>query len=157
MSISEPARPNRARPVHTDWRYLGLVVVGGAVGTTLRELVSLASPATGPFPAATFGINLLGSFFLGVLLESLIRRGLDQGVRRIGRLVLGAGVLGGFTTYSALATDTVRLLEGGQTSTALLYALGTVVLGAGAAGIGLYVAAESHRRRHPDAPSKVDE
>lgn len=155
--MSEPARPNRARPVHTDWRYLGLVVVGGAVGTALREIVTLSSPSSGLFPAATFGINLLGSFLLGVLLESLFRRGPDQGVRRIGRLVLGAGVLGGFTTYSTLATDTVTLLARGQSGTAVLYALGTVVLGVVAAGVGLVAAAAGHRHFLLDASAAGDE
>ena len=135
------------RPVHLTWRYLGLVAAGGTVGTALRALVTIAIPPLGHFPVATFGINILGAFLLGALLEALARRGPDEGRRRVVRLLVGTGVLGGFTTYSALAVDANMLLTRDTVGTALLYSLGTIVLGAVATWVGIALSAALHRRR----------
>ena len=144
MSVSNPAAP---RPVHLSWQYLGLVAAGGTVGTALRALVTIAIPPLGHFPVATFGINILGAFLLGALLEALARRGPDEGRRRVVRLLVGTGVLGGFTTYSALAVDANMLLTRDTVGTALLYSLGTIVLGAVATWVGIALSAALHRRR----------
>jgi CrcB protein len=134
--------------VHLQWRYLGLVFLGGTVGTALREALSLAfPPIDARLPLTTFGINLLGALLLGLLLEALVRRGIDAGARRAARLLVGTGLLGGFTTYSALATDTALLLHGGSVGLALAYALGTVLLGGVATWLGIVIGAALHRRR----------
>src|SRR3712207_1753280 len=96
-----------ARTAFPPWRYIGLVLLGGTVGTGLREAITLLTPRVADVPVATVGINVVGAFLLGVLLEHLARSGPDAGRRQDLRLLLGAGGLGGFTTYSALATDTV--------------------------------------------------
>ncbi|WP_378148706.1 fluoride efflux transporter FluC [Cnuibacter sp. UC19_7] len=137
--LVEPRALRPPRGVHLRPGLILLVAGGGAIGTALREAVSLAVPAVGGFPAAVFGINLVGAFVLGFLLEALSRRGPDTGRRRLLRLGLGTGVLGGFTTYSALAADSAVLLTGPEAWLGVVYALATVVLGAGAtlAGIAL--------------------
>jgi CrcB protein len=142
LSRTAPAtRPTeharRERPLHLRWGILALVAVGGMTGTALRESVTLLVPDVQVFPVATFGINLLGAFALGVLLESLSRSGPDGGRRRGIRLLLGTGLLGGFTTYSALATATAVLGVDGETWWAIAYALGTVVIGAGMSVAGI--------------------
>lgn len=142
------------RPVHLRWQYLALVAAGGAVGTSGRELLTRVIPAIGPIPAATVLINVAGAFLLGVLLESLARRGADEGRRRTLRLLLGTGVLGGFTTYSALATDTALLLRDNLWGPAAGYALGTVVLGALATWAGVLLAGAFRRRRVARAGSE---
>jgi len=123
------------------------VLLGGTAGTGLREVITLLTPRPGSVPVATVGINLVGAFLLGILLEHLARSGPDVGMRRDLRLLLGAGVLGGFTTYSALATDTVLLWSGDSVALALLYALGTVLAGAVASWAGIAVAARRFRHR----------
>jgi len=90
-------------------------------------------------------INVVGAFALGLLLESLVRRGPDAGRRRDLRLLVGTGVLGGFTTYSALAVDTATLL-GDALPIAINYGVGSVVLGAVASWVGITVSAALHRR-----------
>ncbi len=107
-------------------------------------------------PLTTVGINLLGALLLGLLLEALVRSGPDAGGRRVIRLLLGTGLLGGFTTYSALATDSAVLLQGGNVSMALVYALGTVVLGGGATWLGIVLGAALHRRL-PGTPASASE
>lgn len=143
------ARPGR--PPHLRAGYLGLVFAGGAVGTVLREAIALAVQPIGAFPVAIFGINLVGAFVLGVLLEALALRGPDVGRRRALRLLFGTGVLGGFTTYSALASDSAVLLTGGGLAIALLYGLATVLLGALASWSGILLGARLGARRNEDA------
>jgi fluoride ion exporter CrcB/FEX len=72
-------------------------------------LITTLTPMVAGVPIATFGINVIGAFLLGVLLEFLADRSPDIGWSRRMRLAVGTGGLGGFTTYSALATGTVIL------------------------------------------------
>lgn len=114
-----------------------LVAAGGAIGTCGRYLLSAAIPDLGGVPFGILVINLIGAFLLGWLVEALARCGLDIARRRDLRAFLGTGVLGGFTTYSALAADTAILLRDGAAALALAYGIGTVVLGAGATVAGI--------------------
>jgi CrcB protein len=148
IEVSDATRA-APRPVHLHWRYIVLVALGGAVGTGGREFLSTAFPATGQFPATTLVINIVGAFLLGALLEALVRRGEDHGGHRVIRLLIGTGVMGGFTTYSTLATDTALLLHNGATGLAVAYSVGTVVIGALAAALGILIATAVHRRRFP--------
>jgi CrcB protein len=109
------------------------VAAGGAVGTLLRALAEETLPARGGFPVATLGVNLIGAFLLGALLETLARRGPDTGRRRMLRLGLGTGVLGGFTTYSTLAVEAATL----PPALGAAYLAGTAVLGAAASIAGI--------------------
>jgi len=117
---------------------LGVVFAGGAAGTGIRLLLVSAAPhAWGPL--ATLGINVLGAFLIGMVLErmAVAAPSAESAARRRLRLLLTTGALGGFTTYSALATDTVQFLTVGEGALAVVYALGTVLLGAAAAFAGV--------------------
>jgi len=115
------------------------LVAAGAVGAPARYLLdrAVAERAEGAFPWGTFVINLSGSFLLG-LLTGL---GLDHGVPKVPRVVLGAGFCGAYTTFSTFTFETVRLLEEGAVAEALRNAAGTLAAGAMAAAAGLAVAA----------------
>ncbi|WNB85824.1 CrcB family protein [Cellulomonas sp. ATA003] len=151
MSTDPAIRPER--PLHTRPRAIALVAVGGALGTAVR--VGVAAPAGGwdGAPWATWAVNVSGAFVLGVLLERLVRSGPDDGRRRDVRLLAGTGFLGGYTTYSTLALDTVTLVGtnagvGAGTAalgTALLYAGSSLVLGVVAAAAGLAVGRRTAR------------
>ncbi|WP_425307633.1 CrcB family protein [Ammonicoccus fulvus] len=118
-------------------RLLALVFAGGAVGTLARALLESAFPVgPGAFPWTTFGINIGGAFSLGLLLTVLARLGPDGGWRQAVRLGLGTGLLGGFTTYSLLAVETLQRLP----LVGLGYAIASVVLGVAAAGLGVRAA-----------------
>lgn len=142
--------------------YLGLALIGGAFGTAAREAISLSVPSINAIPVAIFGINVLGAFLLGLLLGTLARRGPDEGLRRTMRVLLGTGFLGGFTTYSALATDTAGLLGEGVTGTAVVYSLGTVLIGGLFTWTGILLAAlrpsarESPGDVSPTGPGHAD-
>jgi CrcB protein len=119
-----------------------LILIGGALGTGIRAALEAAYPAQpGGWPWATFLINVTGAFPLGVLLETLIRRGPDSGVRQYLRLGLGTGVLGGYTTYSTFAVEAVRLLGAGAVLIGIGYAIASVILGLAAALAGTLLAA----------------
>jgi CrcB protein len=117
------------RPVHLTPLLIALTFAGGAVGVLARALLERQVPDDTGFPGTTFVINLVGALALAVLIESLAQRGSDVGHRRRLRLFVGTGVLGGFTTYSALAVQTDGLLRSGRPGLALAYAAGTVVVG----------------------------
>jgi fluoride exporter len=140
--------PGRApRPVHLSWPAIGLVVLGGAIGTFARYALSLAVPTWNGIPLATFLINVTGAFLLGLLLEALVRGGPDRGRRRGIRLFAGTGILGGYTTYSAFAVDADGLLLASQFAAGALYALATVLVGAAASVAGIALGAAAHRAR----------
>ncbi|MDN5755618.1 MAG: fluoride efflux transporter FluC [Arthrobacter sp.] len=134
-----------------DWRHLGLVVVGGMVGTAAREGLTLAVPGINGLPTTILMINIIGAFLLGLLLESLLRAGSDEGPRRIMRLMLGTGFCGGFTTYSAFAVDALLLFNGqgpvGGPGAGLALIAATVLIGAAATWAGIATAGLRRPRR----------
>ena len=115
------------------------VAIGGAAGSCLRYWVSLLlGPAAAGqgFPWATLTVNVLGSLGLGVIFV------LGEGRSLFGadvRLLLGTGVMGGFTTYSAFNLESIGLMQSGAWGRAALYMGATVLvcLVAGALGIVL--------------------
>jgi CrcB protein len=128
----------RTRPAHLSGISIGLVAVGGAIGTGLRYLIGTVVPYVAQVPVATLGINVVGAFLLGVLLEFLADHRLDTGWSRQIRLGAGTGVLGGFTTYSTLAVDTA-VLASAHPIRAAGYAVATVLLGAAASIAGIWL------------------
>ncbi|MFT3874888.1 MAG: CrcB family protein [Propioniciclava sp.] len=125
-----------------------LVAAGAALGTLLRAGLGQAFPhGPGEWPWATFAINLVGSFVLAALLETLAHSGPDAGRRRGVRLGAGTGVIGGFTTYSTYVVEIDRLVQSGHGMLGAAYALLSVAAGLAAAGAGLGLAASAARRR----------
>jgi fluoride exporter len=104
----------------SSWMLVGL---GGAVGAMLRFGVVRLMP-TGGWPMGTFAVNVIGGFAMGLLVGWLAARGAGENVR----LLLGVGVLGGFTTFSAFSLDMLLMLERGDFGLAVAYALASVML-----------------------------
>jgi CrcB protein len=100
------------------------VALGGAIGASLRHLALIAVPA----PWGVMGINVLGSFLIGLLLAPALRLGLSP--------FLVTGILGGFTTFSAFSMDALRLWQAGQGGQAALYIAGSVILSLAAVAAG---------------------
>ena len=112
------------------------ISAGGAFGTAARYLLSVAlANAFGPaLPYGTFAVNVIGSFLLGVVMQWGVG---TEALSPTARLVLGTGVMGGFTTYSAFNYETLGFMERGAWGTAALYVAATLVacLAAGALGV----------------------
>lgn len=131
MPTTTTTTTSRTLLLHT-----GLVFVGGTAGTSLRYAASLAVPTVGGWPLATLLVNVTGAFVLALLLEWLTARGPETTGRRRARLLLGTGVISGYTTYSTLAVETDHLLATGRPGTAAGYVAVTLVGGLLAVGAG---------------------
>ena len=115
-----------------------LVAFGGALGATLRHLTgrwALAAFGSG-FPWGTLGVNVGGGLAMGLLAGWLATR---EGAEPL-RLLLGVGVLGGFTTFSAFSLDVVTLASRGDSAGALGYTLASVAGSIAALTLGLRLA-----------------
>jgi CrcB protein len=121
------------------WNIL-LVAAGGAFGATCRHLFSGATLRIAPnLPtgAATFAINVLGSLLMGLLAGWLAFR-VDGGQQW--RLLLGTGVLGGFTTFSTFSLETALMIERRDYVPAAIYVIASVIVGVVGLFVGLWLA-----------------
>lgn len=114
-----------------------LVAVGGGMGASLRYLlgnwtITSFPPGLSPsFPFVTWAINLGGSFLLGLLLMLIGSNNEPL------RLLLGLGLLGGFTTFSTFSIELVGMINRGELLLALAYAVSAVAGGVVAAYLGV--------------------
>lgn len=115
-----------------------IVAAGGAIGASARWLLGgWLAERLGPFfPWHTMIVNVTGALLLGVLMGASLDRGL---VSSSWRVFLGTGVLGGYTTFSTLAYETVALMEQGMFWPAAANMLVSGTLGIVAAIAGLAI------------------
>ncbi|HEY0435181.1 MAG TPA: fluoride efflux transporter CrcB [Phenylobacterium sp.] len=114
-----------------------LVGLGGAFGAICRYLLGVQAMRTlgAALPYGTFAANLIGGLLMGVLMGVLsLRSGGDQ---ERWRLLLGVGVLGGFTTFSSFSLEVGLMIERRAYGVAAAYSLASVVLSVGALFVGL--------------------
>jgi CrcB protein len=118
--------------------WLGFVAAA-AVGAPLRYLVDgyIGGRAQGVFPWGTLVINATGSLLFGVITGLALYHAFPQ----TSKVILGTGFCGSYTTFSTFSFETVRLVEEGALGKALRNAFGTLVICAGAAALGLALAA----------------
>lgn len=114
-----------------------LVGAGGAVGAIARYGLGVQAVRTlgGAWPYGTLIANVLGGLLMGALAAVLTQRSGDGPERW--RLLLGVGLLGGFTTFSAFSLEVVQMTDRKAWGAAAIYSLGSVVLSVGAAMVGL--------------------
>lgn len=109
------------------------VFLGGGAGSAARYLVTIAAARliSPEFPFGTLIVNLVGCFLIGFVHSvAMLSARLSPEIR----LFLTAGMLGGFTTYSAFNYETLNLLEQGQTARAAAYGA-AMIIGCAAAGV----------------------
>ena len=111
-----------------------VIALGGALGTLARFLLDTTFvEGPGQFPTVTLVINLSGSLAIGLLVP-LVERWMPH--HPLPRPFLIVGVLGGWTTYSALAVSAVTLVQNGHAATSVLYLAATLVGGTALVALG---------------------
>ncbi|MEJ6680022.1 MAG: fluoride efflux transporter CrcB [OM182 bacterium] len=115
------------------------VAVGGALGAVSRYSFGLVAFALigNRLPWATLGVNVVGSFLIGLAAVLIGDRIVDG---ELWRPLIIVGFLGAFTTFSAFSLDTLLLLQQGNYNTALAYMLGSVALCLGGTVSGMQLA-----------------
>ena len=114
------------------------VLIGGALGALCRIHSDSAIMAAmgGHFPLGILCVNMAGSFLMGLLMGAIARTGAGRACTPWLNAFVGTGFLGGFTTFSSFALDTVRLYQQGHMNFALLNIGLNVGLCIALAGIG---------------------
>ena len=114
------------------------IAAGGALGAVSRFcLGNLISRIIGSaLPYGTFVINIVGCFFMGLIMTMIIERGM---LSAAWRLLLCVGFLGGFTTFSSFGYETLMLLQEDKIVAALAYVGGSIILGLMSAALGVAV------------------
>jgi fluoride exporter len=120
-----------------------IICVAGGVGAALRLLLDglIRTRIRSTYPVGTTLINLTGSFLLG-LLTGLVT---SQLVPHQWQLIIGTGLLGGYTTFSTASFETVRLIEDRRYIAAAFNGLGMLLMCTVAAGLGFAAALLSTR------------
>ncbi|MDA8439830.1 MAG: CrcB family protein [Propionibacterium sp.] len=114
---------------------------GGCLGTLARAALSAAIPDPGVgVPTTTLAINLSGALILGWLLRTLALTGSDRGTRRVLRLGVGTGVLGGYTTFSTFDVQSITLALHHHVAVAAIYLVVSLIGGFAAAWAGTALA-----------------
>lgn len=111
------------------------VMTGGAVGASLRYLVSgLVYQRLGTsFPYGTLAVNVVGCFLIGLVMSVTEDRFI---INQNFRLFLTVGMFGGFTTFSTYSYESLVLLRDGQGVYAIMNLAGSVVAGLAAVYLG---------------------
>jgi CrcB protein len=119
--------------------------LGGALGALGRWGVAEALPRDdGGWPWATLLVNVAGCLLLGLLI-GLVGTPTSPWLRPF----LGTGVLGGFTTYSAFALETVQLTDAGRPGLAAGYVAASVLGGVAASALGALAGRAATRSPEP--------
>lgn len=117
-----------------------LVFLGGGTGSIMRYAVSLLCskqlPNTLVFPWATFAVNVVGSFVIGLLSAFVLRGWVSSDLK----LLLITGLCGGFTTFSTFSAEGLAMVRNGDVGLYLLYVGLSVIAGLAAAAVGLTIA-----------------
>ena len=114
-----------------------LVGAGGFIGASLRYLTSnwLIQSSRLGFPVGTFSVNLLGCTLLGIF----VGLGLEKNSTLSLREFVAVGVLGGFTTFSTFGLELFKMLQAGYFKMTAIFMLGSVFLGLGCIGLGIFI------------------
>lgn len=113
------------------------IFIGGGLGSVMRyglQLMLHERIVPYNFPWATFSVNVVGSFLIGLFYAVSAKFNISDEVR----LFLTAGLCGGFTTFSTFSNDSVAMMKHGDGTLCIIYILLSVVAGMMACWLGAY-------------------
>jgi CrcB protein len=115
-----------------------IIGLGGFIGSISRYLTArlVDEKLNSVFPYGTLAVNVIGSFLLGLIYMLALRK---AGLTENGRLFLGVGFCGGFTTFSAFALENFNLLQQKFLGISVLYVSVSVVAGLLALAAGIWM------------------
>lgn len=116
------------------------VLLGGFLGAAGRFLVGTLFTGEHSFPLATFTVNIIGCFLLGLLFNIL------KSKYPFGFLLICTGFIGSFTTFSTLAVESLSLMETGRYGLSFLYMFLSVALGLIFGFIGYWISINKKRK-----------
>lgn len=118
---------------------IALIFVGAGIGGVLRFLFGKAALQIlgAGFPFGTIGVNIIGSFLIGISAAILSKHAHLQHFIQYFFMI---GVLGGFTTFSTFSLDVIRLIEHSRFLEAAIYILASVALSILAVFAGMVIA-----------------
>ncbi len=109
------------------------VAAGGALGSVIRYVVSIAVPKWQMMPIATISVNIIGSLLIGIIIGVTPKTHPTH-------LIAAIGFCGGFTTFSTFSLETVKMFEDGYNTQAMLYIIISMATCLGATILGLKIA-----------------
>jgi CrcB protein len=121
-----------------SWQTILAIGGGGFIGAIMRGYINtlVAQKLPNDFPYATLGVNLVGSFLMGLFVAYFMYTNFFS---EQAKFFLTTGILGALTTYSAFAIESLVLLQAGHMLLAFLnitlHVFGTICM----AGIGFYI------------------
>jgi fluoride exporter len=137
-----------------------LAALGGGTGALMRAAIEAADASSGGWPWATLIVNTTGTALLAVVLVGLTERFPRA---RAARPLIATGLLGGYTTFSTFALETVALIRSHQTVLAMGYVMSSAAGALGAAFLGLVLGrvvsrliAQHHRARRRSRAGLAD-
>jgi CrcB protein len=134
-----------------------IIALGGALGTLARYLIALiAMPVSRELPLGTIGINIVGSFIIGLFGTLTLAQGRFPVSENL-RLFVMVGICGGFTTFSSFSLQTLDLMRSGAMARAAVNVVASVALCLCAVAAGHFLAARLNGDRAAIAQIAIEE
>ena len=113
-----------------------LVFLGGGFGSVIRYLISKIDFASNYYPYNTLAVNIIGSLMLGVIIGYFLK---NENINSNYLIFFTTGFCGGFTTFSAFANESLKMLTEGELVSFFSYLFFSIFFGICAVFLGFYI------------------